>query len=80
MVPWALLLEAERSADCDLYLTAKKHLATLFAGSHATRYVSMVTDFFVDWYCALDAEKIIFAKAIFTRKTKTMKTFFPIVL
>ena len=65
-----MLHEAEKKSNCNLYRTAMKFLAPLFAGTHATKYVSMTVDFFVDWFCASDCDKIIFAKAIFTRKTK----------
>ena len=47
-----------------------KFLAPMFAASHATKYVNMVSDFLVEWYCKSHAEKVIFAEFIFTHKTK----------
>ena len=65
-----MLHNAEQDADETLYLTALKYLAPLFAATHATKYVELLAKFLVEWHCMSDAEKAIFAKGIFTRKTK----------
>ncbi len=65
-----MLHEAEKKADVDLYLTAHKYLLPLFASTHAIKYVHMLSGFLVDWHCMSTAEKCIFAKGLFTRKTK----------
>lgn len=65
-----MLHECEKKSKVELFITATRLLLPLFATNHATKYVSLVADFLVDWYCASPAEKIIFAKGIFTRKTK----------
>jgi len=74
-----MLLESEQNGgNVDLYLTAKKLLGRLYAGTHCTKYVSMLADFFVEWHCCSDVEKIIFAEGIFTRKTKNGETIFSV--
>ena len=65
-----MLHKAEQDANADLYVTALKFLIPLFASTHATKYTNMVARFLVDWYCMPDAEKTIFTKGVFTRKTK----------
>ncbi len=65
-----MLHESEKRSKNDLFIAAMKFMLPLFATNHATKYVSLVSDFLVDWFCSSDAEKIIYAKAIFTRKTK----------
>ena len=71
-----MLHEAERKGDAGIYITAKKYLAALFAISHATKYVSMTIDFFVSIFCFSDADRMIFEKGIFVRKTKNGRTIF----
>ena len=71
-----MLHEAERKGDAGIYITAKKYLAALFAISHATKYVSMTIDFFVSIFCFSEADRKIFEKGIFVRKTKNGRTIF----
>ena len=52
-----MLHEAEKKGDASIYITAQKYLAILFATTHATKYVSMSMDFFVDLFCSSDADK-----------------------
>ena len=65
-----MLHESEKEGKSDLFIAAMRFLLPLFASNHATKYVSLVADLLVDWFCSSDAEKIIYANAIFTRKTK----------
>ena len=65
-----MLHRAEQDADASLYVTALKYLGPLFASTHATKYVNMLVTFLVEWYCMSDAERVIFTKGIFTRKTR----------
>ena len=71
-----MLHEGEKKGDAKLYIAAKKYLAVLFATTHATKYVSMTMDFFVDYFCSSDADKKIFEKAFLTRETKNGKKIF----
>ena len=71
-----MLHEAEKKGDASIYITAQKYLAILFATTHATKYVSMSMDFFVDLFCSSDADKKIFEKAFLTRETKNGKKIF----
>lgn len=71
-----MLNESETQSNDKLFRTVQKYFLRLFASTHCTKYVSMMTDFFVHWYCCSPAEKILFAKAIFTRKTKNNKSVF----
>ena len=59
-----------------MFRTALKLIARLCASTHATKYVSMITDFLTDWYCASDADKVIFTKAVLTRDTLHGKKIF----
>ena len=52
-----MLHEGEKKGDASIYITAQKYLAILFATTHATKYVSMSMDFFVDLFCSSDADK-----------------------
>lgn len=71
-----MLHEGEKKGSASIYITAKKYLAVLFATTHATKYVSMTMDFFVDYFCSSDAEKKIFEEAFLTRETKNGKKIF----
>ena len=71
-----LLHQAESQSRNELYLASIKLLLPLFASSHAIKYVSMVCDFLIDWHCMSDAERIIFARAVITRKTKNGRNIF----
>ena len=71
-----LLHQAEKQSRNDLFLAGIKFLLPLYASSHAIKYVSMLSDFLVDWHCMSEAEKIIFAKGVITRKTKNGKNIF----
>jgi hypothetical protein len=74
-----MLHESERNGgDVNLFLTAQKFLGRLYASTHCTKYVSMLADFFVEWHCCSPAERIIFEKGIFTRKTKNGDTIFTV--
>ena len=73
-----MLNESEETNDCNLYITVQKYFVRLFASTHCTKYVSMITDFFVDWYCFSPAERILFANAVFTRKTINGKSVFTV--
>ena len=74
-----MLHESEKNGgDVDLYLTVKKFLIRLYAGTHCTKYISLLTDFFVEWFCCSDAERIFFTKAVFTRKTKNSESIFTV--
>ena len=74
-----MLKESQRNGgDVDLYHTATKFLSRLYAGTHCTKYTHLITELFVDWYCSSDSEKVIFAKGIFTRKTKNGETIFTV--
>eukprot|EP00978_Attheya_sp_CCMP212_P010044 scaffold24040_cov56-Attheya_sp.AAC.3 len=43
------------------------HAAILCATTHATKYVSLISDFFVMWYAgASEADKVLFAETILT--------------
>ena len=64
-----MLQDCERTSRCDLFLASIKFLSPLLATTHATTYVSMTADFLIDWSCMSDPEKIIYAKALLTRKT-----------
>ena len=65
-----LFHQAEKQSRNDLFLASIKFLLPLYASTHAIKYVSMLSDFLIDWYCMSETEKIIFAKAVITRKTK----------
>ena len=65
-----MLHKSEKRSKYELFIAALKILLPLFTASHAIKYVLMVADFLVDWFCSSEAEKILFAKANFTRKTK----------
>ena len=65
-----LLHQSEKQSRNDLFLAGIKFLLLLYASSHAIKYVSMISDFLIEWYCMSEAEKIIFARGIITRKTK----------
>ena len=71
-----LLHQCEKQNRNDIFLTSMKLLLPFYATSHAIKYVSMVSDFLIDWHLSSDAERIIFAKAILTRKTKNGCTIF----
>jgi hypothetical protein len=64
-----LLRQAEKESRHEIFISCMKYLLPLFSSTHSTKYVLMLSDLLVDWYCSSDAEKIIFAKAILTRKT-----------
>ena len=64
-----MLQEAEKKSDAQMFISALKLAIPLFAASHATKYVNMATSFLVDWHCMSEADKILFAEFIFTRKT-----------
>jgi hypothetical protein len=65
-----MLHQAEKQGDVSKFITAMKYLTPMFTAAHATKYTSMAADFLVEWFCKSDAERIIFAEFIFTRKTK----------
>ena len=65
-----MLHESEKRSKNELFIAAMKFMLPLFATNHATQYVNIVPEFLVDWFCSSDVEKIIYSKAIFTRKTK----------
>lgn len=71
-----MLHESEKLSNSKLYVAAIKFLLPLFASTHATKYVSMCIDFLVKWFCESDAFRIIFEKALLTRKTKNGKNIF----
>ena len=71
-----LLHQAEKQSRNDLFLASIKFLLPLYASSHAIKYVSMLSDFLIDWFCMSDAEKIIFARGVITRKTKNGRNIF----
>ena len=71
-----LLHQAEKQSRNDLFLASIKFLLPLYASSHAIKYVSMLSDFLIDWHCMSQAEKIIFAKAIITRNIKNGRNLF----
>jgi hypothetical protein len=71
-----MLHESEKKSKSELFIAAIRFLLPLFTTNHATKYVSLVSDFLVEWFCSSDAEKIIYAKAIFTRKTKNGSNIF----
>jgi len=74
-----MLHESERKGgNVNLYLTATKFLGRLYASTHCTKYTSMLVDFFVEWYSCSPAKKIVYAKGIFTRKTKYGETIFTV--
>lgn len=73
-----MLLDSEEAGDVDLYLTAQKFLSSLFASTHCTKYVNMLAELFVDWFCSSPAEKIVFAKGVFTRNTKNGEKIFTV--
>ena len=67
-----MLHESERNGgDVNLFLTAQKFLGRLYASTHCTKYVSMLTG-------SSPAEKINFEKGIFTRKTKNGDSIFTV--
>ena len=51
-------------------------LVKIFASSHQTDYVLLITEYFVRWFCASDAEKAIITKAFLFRKTKNGENIF----
>ena len=55
-----LLHQAEKQSRNDLFLASIKFLLPLYASSHAIKYVSIVSDFLVDWHCMSEGERIIF--------------------
>lgn len=65
-----MLHQSEKESRSDLFMSCLRLLLPLYASSHATKYVSMVTDFLVEWYCMSTAEKILWAKGVLTRDTK----------
>jgi len=72
-----MLQQSEKTSDVDLYITAMKYLAPMFTCAHTTKYVPMVTDFLVQWFCKSTFEKKVYAEFVFTRKTKNGSTIFP---
>lgn len=71
-----MLHQCEKQSKNELFLASMKLLLPIYASSHAIKYVSMVSDFLIDWYCMSEAERIIFAKAVLTKKTKNSCTIF----
>jgi hypothetical protein len=71
-----LLYQSEKKSRHDLFIASMKFLLPFYTSSHAVKYVSMISDFLIDWFCSSDAEKIIFSKAILTRKTKNGSSIF----
>lgn len=71
-----MLNESESKSDADLFFAVNKYLTRLYASTNCTKYVKMTTDFFLEWYCKSPAERIIYVKAVFTRKTKNGSTIF----
>jgi hypothetical protein len=67
---------AGHEKDAELYRTAMKFAAILCATTHATKYVSLISDFFVMWYGASEADKALFAETILTRETVNGRNIF----
>ncbi len=65
-----MLHQSEKESQSNLFMSCLRFLLPLYASSHATKYVSMVTDFLVEWHCMSAAEKIVWAKGVLTRETK----------
>lgn len=65
-----LLHNAEKESRCDLFVASLKFLLPFFTSSHANKYVSMLSDFLVEWFCCSEAEQILFEKTVLTKKTK----------
>ena len=64
-----LLCKAEKNADVELFLVALKHISLACCVSHSRGYVSLLSDFFVEWTCASPAFKKLYKRAILFRKT-----------
>ena len=71
-----LLYKAEKNADVELFLVALKHISLACCVSHSTGYVSLLSDFFVEWTCASPALKKLYERAILFRKTVNGKNIF----
>jgi hypothetical protein len=54
-----------------LYLQCLRFALPLFAMTHKTDYVRLVTDFLVEWECASEAFKVVFSKFLYTQLTST---------
>jgi hypothetical protein len=72
-----MMHQAEANADADCYMSAMRLLVNVFAASHQTGYVYLVNEFFKDWHCMSDAERVLFKKAFLFRKTKNGSNIFP---
>lgn len=72
-----MLQQSESTSNIDQYISAMKYLAPMFTCAHATKYVPMVADFLVHWFCKSTFEKKVYTEFVFTRKTKNGSTIFP---
>jgi hypothetical protein len=72
-----MMQQAEANADADCYMSAMRLLVNVFAASHQTGYVFLVNEFFRDWHCMSDAERVLFKKSFLFRKTKNGSNIFP---
>jgi hypothetical protein len=70
-----LLLDSESNRDGAMYRTALKFLAIFFCSAHSPKYVSLGSDFFVDWHCSSEADKALFESILF-RKTVNGRSIF----
>ena len=71
-----MMMASQTESNIGLYASAVKILATVHCSGHAIRYARLDADFLVWYYCASPAEKILYAKALLTRKTKNGKNIF----
>lgn len=71
-----MLQNAERNADAEAYNGIMRLLVNVFASAHQTGYVYLITRYFVNWYCASEAEREITAKGYLFKKTVNGRNIF----
>ena len=71
-----MLQQAEEGKDLGSFLSAVKLCGPLLTATHAIKYVSMLSDFVVEWHCKSEADIALFAEFVFTRKTPSGKNIF----
>ena len=72
-----LLHKAEADADSDACLAAMRMLMSDFCSSNATSYAMLDSEFFVFWFCASHAERMLFMRELFFRQTRGGSNIFP---
>ena len=71
-----MLQSAEINADAEAYHSVMRLLVTVCASSHQTGYVKLITRYFVNFFCASDAERVITERGYLFKKTKNGSNIF----